>query len=57
MMEILIIILLLVVFLNQRRLRARSEPPRGSLEWEVRYGTRFVVAVVLASVATALWFS
>jgi hypothetical protein len=55
--EILVIILLVLVLLNQRRLRARSAPPRDhdSFEWQVRYATRCVLAIVLASVATALW--
>jgi hypothetical protein len=55
--EILGIILALVLFLNQRRLRARGAPVRdhGSFEWQVRYATRAVIAIVLASVTTALW--
>ena len=56
MMEILVIILL-VVLLNQWRLRARSEPPRGSLAWEVRHGVRAVLGIVLASVAVAVWLT
>jgi hypothetical protein len=58
-MEVLIIILLVLLLMNQRRLRARMEPPRdhGSFEWQVRYATRCVIAIVLAMVATALWLT
>jgi hypothetical protein len=42
-------IILVLVFLNQRRLRARSAPVRDhdSFEWQVRYATRAVTAIVL----------
>jgi hypothetical protein len=55
--ETLVIILLVLVLLNQRRLRARSAPDRdhNSFEWQVRYATRAVIAIILASVTTALW--
>lgn len=56
-MEILIIVVLVLILLSQRQLRVRNTPRRGSLEWEVRYATRCVLAIVLASVATALWLS
>jgi hypothetical protein len=45
--EIFGIILLVLVLLNQRRLRAHSVPVRDhdSFEWQVRYATRAVIAM------------